>query len=118
MRDDDPELTAEVVLRPAGRPMSGWEQITAETVAAMRPDEAAVSAVRDYFQAEGFTVSPLRGISSTITGPRAAFERQFGATALTGEPLELPLDQLPRQVSEVVQAITFSARPDYGPGHP
>jgi hypothetical protein len=113
----DRPLAAEVILRsPGGQRLSGQERITSANVAAYLPDPAAVSAATEFFRDRGFGTTERRGISFTITGPQSHFERTFG-TRLTGEAstLELPLDQIPATVKDVIEAVTFTPPPDYGP---
>jgi hypothetical protein len=123
----DPPLAAEVILRPPGGRLSGRDRITSANVAAYLPESAAVAAATDFFRDRGFEVSEPRGISFTITGPQSVFERTFGTslavirqdgvTSVTGEPgtLELPLGQIPSKVRDVIEAVTFTPPPDYGP---
>lgn len=114
MRHDEPELSAEVVLRPPGGPLTGREQITATTVGAFQPSTASFATAGEYFRSHGFTVWPGAGISFSITGPRAIFEREFGDV----DSLELSLDRLPEDVAALVQAVTFTPPPEYGPFAP
>ena len=114
MRHDEPELSAEVVLHPPGGPLTGREQITAATVGAFQPSAETIATTGEYFRSHGFTVWPGAGISFTIAGPRATFEREFGAV----DSLELPLDRLPEDVAALVQAVTFTPPPEYGPFAP
>lgn len=123
----DPPLAAEVVLRPPGGRLSARDRITSANVAAFLPEPTAVTAATDFFRDRGFEVSEPHGISFTITGPQSVFERTFGArltvirhdgvTSVTGEAstLELPLNQVPSNVRDVIEAVTFTPPPDYGP---
>lgn len=123
----DPPLAAEVIFRPPGGRLSDRDRITSANVAAYLPEPAAVAVAADFFRDRRFEVSEPRGISFTISGPRSVFERTFGerltvlhrneATRATGEadPLELPLDQIPPAVRDVIEAVTFTPPPDYGP---
>ena len=114
MRHDEPELPAEVVLRPPGGPLTGREQLTAATVDAFQPSAESFATAGEYFRSRGFTVWPGAGVSFTITGSRATFEHEFGDV----ESLELPLDRLPEDVAALVQAVTFTPPPEYGPFAP
>jgi len=123
----DPTLAAEVIMRPPGGRLSGGDRITSANVAAYLPEPAAVAVVTGFFRDRGFGTTEPRGISFTITGPQSVFERAFGTrltvtrrdgvTSASDEagPLELPLDQLPAEVKDVIEAVTFTPPPDYGP---
>jgi hypothetical protein len=123
----DLPLAAEVVLRPASGRLSGREPITSANVEAYRPRPAAVAVATAFFRDRGFESSELRGISFTIVALQSVFERTFGtrlavtrhgsATSVTSEAgtLELPLAQIPAEVAEVIEAVTFTPPPDYGP---
>lgn len=121
----DPELSALVVLRP-GRPLADAE-LTAEHAELLRADPTAVESARRFFREAGFELGPLVALGFAVTGPRSLFESVFGTTVLvegadtavsattdTGM-LELPVDRLPGTVAAVVQAVTFSPPPDFGP---
>jgi hypothetical protein len=123
-------LSALVVMRPpAGGPLSG-ASITSESVAGLMPDPAAVERARSHFSSRGFEVSEAVAISFSITGPRSVFEETFGdhpaldaaertVRGAGGEgPLELPLDRLPDEVRETVEAVTFTPPPAFGPTAP
>lgn len=125
----DPTLSAQVVLGPAGGPQD--TEVTAATLDAHAPDPAAVERAADHLRAAGFEVGDLVGISFSVTGPRSRFEEVFGVNLTVGEEtsgtvthattehgeLELPLDQLPAEVTRQVTAVTFTAPPDFGPGN-
>lgn len=123
----DPPLAAEVIFRPPGGRLSDRDRITSANVASYLPEPAAVAVAAGFFRARRFEVSEPRGISFTISGPRSVFERTFGerltvlhrneATSATGEAdlLELPLDQIPPAVRDVIEVVTFTPPPDYGP---
>lgn len=125
-----PELSALVVLRPAGgRSLAGEEAVTSATVGGVLPDPGDAEAVRAYFRDQGFEVGPLVATSFAITGPRERFERTFGAgpaldraerVALGQEAGEtqLPPDPLPPEVARAVEAVTFPRPPEFGPASP
>lgn len=130
MDEGDLTLSAQVVLRPAdGSPLSGAEQITAATVGRYAPDSHAVAAAQAFFRAAGFAVGETPGISFAITGPKALFEEVFGDELVdaadglaAGAPVtraagarELSLVQLPEDVAVTLQAVVFTAPPDFGP---
>jgi hypothetical protein len=100
--DDDPLLSAQVVLRD--------------------PPEA--DAPSSYFSQAGFETDPVVGISFAISGRRSQFERVFGErpqpTAAGGwsapgdeERMELSLERLPDEVGAAVEAVTFSPPPAF-----
>ena len=114
-------------MRSAGGRLSGREPITSANVEAFRPSPAAVAVATGFFRDRGFESSQLRGISFTIVALQSVFERTFGtrltvtrhdgATSVTSEAgtLELPLAQIPAEVAAVIEAVTFTPPPDYGP---
>ena len=105
------DIVAMVVLAPAsGRAITG--EITAETLAQFAPDPGDAEHVAGVLAGAGFAVGPLVGISMSISGPRATFERVFGITvddAAEGGweaagARELPV---PDALASRVRAITF-----------
>ena len=126
--DEDPVLSAQVVLRPrGGGSLTGYEAITAETVGAYLPDVADAQTAAAWFAGAGFQVHELVGLGFAIVGGRSTFERAFGARLEVGGDearrmargaegsLALPLDRLPPEVARVVQAVEFTPPPDFGP---
>lgn len=126
--EQDPPLSAEVVLKPRhGDALSG--PITAATLERHRPDPQATAAVQEHFRSLGFTVGEVAGISCTITAPRTRFRQAFGVplhldrdenghlTHVTVDDggRELPLDRLPHAIAEHIAAVTFTPPPDFGP---
>lgn len=124
----DPELSAQVVLIPAGGPTD--TPVTAETLAEHAPDTDAAAHVASHLRRAGFDVGELIGTSFSITGPRSRFEDTFDialtidtddagtvayATTDAGH-LELPLSSLPSNLVRHVTAVTFTEPPDFGPG--
>jgi hypothetical protein len=126
----DERLSAEVVLRPASGELSGNEQITSENVQRFLPSPEAVSEATGYFRAAGFEVTDVVGVSFSIIGPPASYERTFGerpersveggvdTVRLKGGGLELGLGRLPEPVRRHLQAVTFTPPPDFGPTNP
>lgn len=111
------EVTALVVLRPAGgREITGDSVITAATLPEYAPDPGVAARVRATFEDAGFATGPVAGVSFTISGTRAAFERCFGARIRRGGDegwlveggeegaRELPL---PPRLEQDVHAVTF-----------
>jgi hypothetical protein len=124
----DPNVSAEVILRPAGgRRVSGQDRITSENVQAFLPDPSAVSGVSEFFRRVGFEVSEAVGLSFSIAGPVSLFEGVFGEhLSLTGEGriteirtdggrLEMPLDRVPPELADLIEIVTFTPPPDFGP---
>jgi hypothetical protein len=109
---DDAPLSALVVLRPGpGRELGDRGPVTAETIGEYLPSPEAVAAAQAAFAALGFEASAAVGPSFSITALRSRFEQVFG----TADGLELPLDRLPADVRPLVQAVTFTPPPDFGP---
>jgi len=127
MTNSDEMLSALVVLRPGpGRQLGDTGAITAANVAESLAPPQAVATAEAHFAGLGFQIGPSMGASFSITGPRSAFEEAFGPLRVSGKraarqartregELELPLDQLRDDVREVVQAVTFTPPPDFGP---
>jgi hypothetical protein len=94
----------------------------AAALVVLRPDAAASEAgerAQRWFAQNGFETGPLVGISFSIVAPRDAMSRSFsGYEALEGTGGELPLDALPDEVRQTVQAVATEAPPDFGPGNP
>lgn len=116
-------LTAQAIVRAAsGKRLRGSEPITARTLAEHQPSRADADGARDAFGAAGFAAGELGGISFAITAPRERFEQLFGveldvdergAVSLAGEApppggLELPLDRLPAELRDRLEAVAFS----------
>jgi hypothetical protein len=129
--DDDPLLSAAVVLRSArGRTPDPSAAITAAGVGDHLPPAEAVESAQAFFRQAGFAVAAGFATAFSITGPRSLFERTFGdrlrtgpvagSTAATREDgaLELSLERLPAAVACQLAAVAFSSPPDFGPGNP
>ena len=121
----EPVVSAQVVLRPATTPPSG-ELVTSSTIAEYAPPAEAAESIRRFFAGAGFSVGPLVGISFSISGPLASFERTFDERprvkdrggvqeATTAAGHELRLDRLPPELQPFVGAVTFTPPPDFGP---
>jgi hypothetical protein len=104
-------LLSHVILAPR----TPTAHATASTVAAMLPTPEQVARVRAFFAERGFEVDELQGLSLTLTGPRSAYAETFGAEANVSEAGELPLDGLPREIAESIDAVVFPDPPDFGP---
>jgi hypothetical protein len=109
---EDALLSALVVLRPGPeRTLGDRGPVTAETIGNYLPSQEAVEATQRAFRRLGFEVSPVVGPSFSITAPRSRFEEVFGST----DGLEQPLDRMPPAVRDLIQAVTFTPPPDFGP---
>jgi hypothetical protein len=115
-------LSATVLLRPAAGGTVG-EAATAATVEQTLPDPDAATRAERFFRDAGFEVVAPFGASFSIVGPKAQFERIFGTPLVESGggvrtadgTLELPLEPLPPDVAGLLQAVTFTPPPDFGP---
>ena len=112
-----------------GRIISGHSVIDSGNIKDYVPSEADVSELCRIFEKNGFSTGELSGISFSITGPAAAFEKflraeicedKDGLPGFVSEGrkvgLELSNEMLPEEVKTFVNAIVFTAPPDFGPG--
>jgi hypothetical protein len=125
----DEVVSAQVVLRPArGTLIRGDTRITADNISEFAPAPEAAASAADEFRSKGFQVGPLVGVSFSITGTVASFEKFFGVRlrragrggilfVLEGDysKLEISDQDLPGHLRKSVQAISFSLPPAYGP---
>ena len=117
------EFSAQVILHPALE--AGDQEVTAETVARALPSPSSVETARSFFRSRGFDVSPAFATSFSIAGPATAYEGTFGPRVRPGPrgvvvngtegTGELPLDRLPAEVADAVQAVVFPPPPEFGP---
>jgi hypothetical protein len=116
------QLSATVLLRPAAG--GTHEGVTAETVERFQPDPDALERARRFFEAAGFELGPAVGPSFSITGPRELFERTFDTKLeydetlgikASGGGVELPLHVVPPELTDSLQAVTFTPPPAFGP---
>lgn len=120
-------LTAQVIVRAAsGKRLQGSEPITTRTLAEHQPSPGDVEAARAAFEAAGFDVGSLGGISFAVTAPQERFEQLFGieldvdergAVSLAGKKapsggLELPLDRLPATLRDRLETVAFTPPAD------
>jgi hypothetical protein len=117
------QLSATVLLRPAGGG-SVADVARSETAAQTLPDPEAAERAQAYFREEGFEIAAPFGPSFSIVGSRELFERTFGTKLEADElqgvrtaegNLELPLEPLPSNLTQTLEAVTFTAPPDFGP---
>jgi hypothetical protein len=102
------EISAQVVLRAKG-------PITVATLAANQPPKEAVDAARKLFREAGFELGDYVGISFSISGSRSLFEKFFKTRLDKLKGYELPLRALPKDVVSLIEAVTFTPPPDFGP---
>jgi hypothetical protein len=123
-------LSAQVVLKAASGKSPAGQAITSENIREYLPSQESVRIARSALTEAGFEVGNVVANSFSITAPAATFEKVFGARirrdpqrgAVTeagqAGALELPLKKLEREVAGVIEAVTFSPPPDFGPGNP
>jgi hypothetical protein len=114
-------VSAQVLLRSAsGKAVGGDTVISADNIAEYAPSPGAVSAAQQAFQAAGFEVGPMVGISFSIAAPIRTFEQFFRVKIKQQKDgslevlqngvsygLELPLNAVPRTLSGLIAAVTF-----------
>jgi subtilase family serine protease len=118
-------ISAQVVLKPKSGTMSKPESITSENLESFLPDATRASQTREHFESLGFEVGALVGNSFSITASRKKFEQHFHTkilhnnqfTSLEDGSLELPIADLPDEVKAIIDAVSFSTPPDFGPGN-
>lgn len=122
-------VSAQVLLRAAsGRPLDRNALITSETLADYAPSANTVATATETFAAMGFTVGYFVGIGFSITATIETFERilQIKLSVVEGGGVEavredgsasyeIPLDAIPRPIADLVDAVTFTPPPDFGP---
>lgn len=121
MADDDEEVTALVVLRPAsGRRITGETRITSDELGEFAPDPDDAVAVARALADAGFQTGSVLGISMPVTGSRKLFEERFGGSVRpaddggwvavdpTGrQSRELPVSNLPDAMAARIETVTF-----------
>ena len=128
-------ISAQVLLVAAsGQTIRGDTLITSENIDSYRPSAETVQRVSHYFKANGFEVTPLVGISLTISASAQHFSDVFqvsSAVSLANDNdavgdvqakadsnaphLELPLDSLETAIADSIVSVTFVPSPDFGP---
>jgi hypothetical protein len=109
---------------------SGHAAITADTLHEYQPDPQSVLNAQARFRSLGFQVSPLVGISFSITAPQSVFGQVFQVTLRYNDQgglevvkenrlagYELPVEHLPQELQTLVYAVTFTPPPDFGPSN-
>lgn len=127
-RRADQIVSAQVILRPA-RPRRSQAPVTAENVHEVLPSAQAAELARNAFERAGFEVGPLVGNSFSISGPARLFktvlhtdlERDRRTKAIKAKGaggsarFELPKSAFPPDVASLIETITFTPPPDFGP---
>lgn len=124
----DQIVSAQAVLRPASGKSIQGATITAANVHEFAPSPEAAAKVKRSFADAGFEVGEVVGNSFSITAPASTFERTFktrlrrregggieAAQTRSSGSLELPLDVLPKSTADLIEAVTFTPPPDFGP---
>jgi hypothetical protein len=115
-------------MRPAS-PRRSQAPVTAENVRELLPSAEAAALARQTFERAGFDVGPLVGNSFSITAPMQVFNTMMdtrlqrdrrtkavkAARADGTAAFELPLSGLPQEVKSVIESVTFTPPPDFGP---
>ena len=123
-------LTAEVILRSqSGKEPSPNAIITADTLHEYEPSPAVVVEAQRQLTALGFEVTPMIGISFSITAVQEIFEQVFHVALKENQQggieifkdnralgYELPIVNFPKYLQTWVYAVTFSSPLDFGPG--
>ena len=123
-------VSAQVVLQSArGKSPSSQTAITSETIEDFLPSQHAIAVARKAFKVAGFELGEVVANSFSITGSVSTFEKAL-KTRLRREPeggtmkavrtdgsatYELPLKALPKEVARIVEAVSFTPPPDFGP---
>jgi len=116
------------VLRPAA-PRRSQAPVTAENVHEVMPSPEAAALARKTLEQAGFQVGPLVANSFSIAGSMRLFKevlhaplesdrrtRAVKAKRSDGSAsVELPVRGLPPEVAKVIETITFTPPPDFGP---
>ena len=124
-------VSAQVILLSAsGKSVTGQEAITAENVQDFMPSRESFATAARSFQEAGFEVSAPGPTGFSITAPADLFEKFFKTRLRREESgavkaqrkdestaFELPLRALPRELAQLVEAVTFTPPPDFGPGN-
>jgi len=118
-------ISAEVILRSASGQEIGPETlITSENLDIFTPPPDAYSIASRFFRSMGFEIGPMSGLSFSITAPVGIFEEMFeenlqrsvkGGIECVGGSLEFSLAYLPENIRRIIQTVTFTEPPDFGP---
>ena len=118
-------ISAQVILLPASKKKIGPDtRITSGTIKKLAPPPDAFHIASGIFRSIDFEIGPLVGVSFSITASFSIFENTFktefqrnlkDGIECVGGDIELPLDHLPNDVRKIVQIVTFTEPPDFGP---
>ena len=123
--DKNEVISAQVLLQSAsGKKLGANTLITAENIEDFSPPTDAYPVVSNLFRSKDFEVGPLVGPTFSITASVNKFEALFKVDLQRGEKdaiecvgggLEILLDNLPADARKIIQTVTFSEPPDFGP---
>jgi hypothetical protein len=121
-------ISAQVILRSAsGKSLDPQTPITSSNISEYIPSATTVAAARSAFTNAGFDVGNVVGNSMSITAPVITFESFFKtqvrheqgkgmvATVNGMASQELPVRNVPSELVNLVEAVTFTPPPDFGP---
>jgi len=111
-------LSLIVILRPAHGRLRDADPVSQKNLAAILPPPHAVERAQAYFSAQGCTVYPAVANSFAIEAERTVLDKIFRLAELkslesTGGDLDL--GKLPRDIQELLEAVSFTRPPDFGP---
>ncbi len=123
------QISAQVILKSAsGKPISGETVITSKNVSEFQASQIAIKRVKEFFADHEFEVGEYLGISFSITASVSNFEKVFStvfhmekkgglkARGVDGSfRYDLPIHSLPKSILILIEAITFTPPPDFGP---
>lgn len=123
--DKNEVISAQVILLPAsGKKFGSDNLVTAENIAEFSPPPDAYPTASKVFSSKDFEIGPLVGPTFSITAPVSKFEtlfktdfqrRENGAIECVGGGLEIRLNHLPDNARKIIQTVTFTEPPDFGP---
>jgi subtilase family serine protease len=126
---EEREISAQVVLRPeSGKSFDGSTEITSANIQEYLPSSETIRRVRGAFISNGFDVEPVYANSFAITAKAERFEEVFHTKLQMDETHgvqviqqdnttgnELPLEGLPKSIIPLIEAVTFTPPPEFGP---
>lgn len=128
---DEQKLSAQVILKPADESVRfSAENATAENIQKLMPSAKDFKKAQRFFADAGFAVDAGFANSFSITGDEELFDKIFAAKISRNEKQavktrgaddletsELPLEKLPGEIKKIVETVTFTEPPDFGPGN-
>lgn len=127
--DGHTKISAQVVLKPADENVVAGEHITSENVHRLLPSAESCEKAQKFFAEAKFEVENTFANSFSISAELQVFEKVFKTEIFrdarqnfkikrgSRETGELPLDNLPAEIREIIETVTFSEMPDFGPGN-